>query len=304
MFQRPRLTVALIMLTLVGASPTAATAQQRLVEAKIQAQGAVPVVQIIQDTDADETRRLLEEQIRKMPPSVARVLRLDPSLIDNESYLATYPTLAAFFKQHPEIRNNPGFFFENVGHYEFRGPSQPLTREQQIGQIWRDVFQMLTIAVAFITVASLLFWLLRTLVDYRRWSRVSKVQTDVHNKLMDRFTTNEELLVYIQSPAGRRFLETAPLTIDAQVRPMSAPFSRILWSMQVGVILVAAALGLIYVSGRVIEEIAQVLFGFGVVALAVGAGFIVSAAASFVLSRRLGLFDSSTGRDTADRIAS
>ena len=44
-------------------------------------------------------------------------------------------------------------------------------------------------------------------------------------------------------------------------------------------------------SGRVIQEIAQPIFAFGVLALTVGAGFIVSAAASFVLSRRLGLFD-------------
>ena len=55
--------------------------------------------------------------------------------------------------------------------------------------------------------------------------------------------------------------------------------------------LAAARLGLLFVSSRVVDEVAQPLFAIGVLALAVGAGFVVSAAASFLLSRRLGLFE-------------
>ena len=32
------------------------------------------------------------------------------------------------------------------------------------------------------------------LVDHRRWLRQSKVQTEVHTKLLDRFTSNDDLL--------------------------------------------------------------------------------------------------------------
>ena len=52
-----------------------------------------------------------------------------------------------------------------------------------------------------------------------------------------------------------------------------------------------AASGCSYVSSRVIEEVAQPLFVLGVLALTVGVGFVVSAGASFLLSRRLGLLD-------------
>ena len=55
--------------------------------------------------------------------------------------------------------------------------------------------------------------------------------------------------------------------------------------------LATGGLGTLFVSGRVIEEIAQPLFALGVLVLALGAGFVVSAGASFVLSRRLGLLD-------------
>ncbi len=58
-------------------------------------------------------------------------MRTDPSLLGNESYLTTYPALSAFLKQHPEVRNSPGFFFEHIGPMEFYNPSQPETRESQ-----------------------------------------------------------------------------------------------------------------------------------------------------------------------------
>jgi hypothetical protein len=48
---------------------------------------------------------------------------------------------------------------------------------------------------------------------------------------------------------------------------------------------------LLYVSGRVEQEIAQPFFALGVLGMTIGAGFIVSAGASILLSRRLGLLD-------------
>ena len=145
-------------------------------------------------------------------------------------------------------------------------------------------------------------------MEQRRWYRTSKVHTEVHNKLLDRFTTNEDLMAYIQTPmpaaasSSRRRSRSRPRRGRSGRR-----FSRILWSLQVGIVLAAGALGLLFVSGRVIEEIAQPLFAFGVLALTVGVGFIVSAAASLVLSRRLGLFDPATATrgpsDSAPHIA-
>jgi hypothetical protein len=62
--------------------------------------------------------------------------------------------------------------------------------------------------------------------------------------------------------------------------------------VQVGLVLMAGAVGLLFISGRVQEEISQPFYAFGVLALTVGVGFVASAAASFLLSRRLGLLDS------------
>jgi len=65
-----------------------------------------------------------------------------------------------------------------------------------------------------------LTWLIRTIIDYRRWSRLSKVQAEIHTKLLDRFSSNEELAAYIQSPAGSRFLESSPIRLDPGPRSL------------------------------------------------------------------------------------
>ena len=246
---------------------------------------------VIQDSDARETREKLEELLRRLPPAVGRVLRTDPSLLANEGYLSTYPSLGAFLKQHPEVRSAPNYFFEHVGPSEFYTPGRPATQQEVALRLWEDVLNGLAIGAIFLTVTASLIWIIRTLVEYRRWHRTSKVHTEVHNKLLDRFTSNEDLMAYIQTPAGRRFLESAPLSVEGPSRPVGAPFGRILLSVQVGIVLAAGAIGLLYVSGRVLDEVAQPFYVLGVLALTVGVGFVVSAGASILLSRRLGLFD-------------
>ena len=272
-------------LLLIPASGQAGQASSRPVE-----NSQAPQI-VVQDTDARETREKLEELLRRLPPAVGRVLRTDPSLLANEGYLSTYPSLGAFLKQHPEVRSSPNYFFEHVGPAEFYSPGRPATQQEVALRMWEDVLNGLAIGAVFLTVTFALIWIIRTLVEYRRWHRTSKVHTEVHNKLLDRFTTNEDLMAYISTPAGRRFLDSAPLSVENPARPVGAPLARILLSVQVGIVLAAGALGLLYVSGRVVDEVAQPFYVLGVLALTVGVGFVGSAGASILLSRRLGLFE-------------
>jgi len=95
----------------------------------------------------------------------------------------------------------------------------------------------------------------------------------------------------METPSGRRFLESAPISLRDDSRAIGAPFERILWSLQAGVVGSVAGLGLLVVSWRLTDDVSQFFFVVGMVTLALGGGFIVSAAAAYVLSRRLGLFD-------------
>jgi hypothetical protein len=287
------LRVAIIVLILLFTDSPFAGAAQRPVAAPPDAgpaRAAEAQVVVTNDQDARETRADFENVLKRLPPAVGRVMRLDPSLMRNPAYLAPYPTLSAFLQSHPAVVQNPGYYLEHID-YEFWNPREPEDAKTQGIRMWQEMMQGFAILVIFTTVTFALLWIVRTLVEHRRWYRTSKVQTEVHTKLLDRFSSNEDLMAYMQTPPGRRFLESAPLPVEGPARAMAAPLSRILWSLQAGVVLATAAIGVLFVSGRVIEEVAQPLFALGVLVLALGAGFIVSAAASYLLSRRLGLLE-------------
>jgi hypothetical protein len=72
---------------------------------------------------------------------------------------------------------------------------------------------------------------------------------------------------------------------------VGAPLGRILWSVQGGVVLMAGGIGLQVVSARVADAASQPLHALGVLGIALGLGFVISAIISFVISQRLGLIE-------------
>ena len=286
-----RLRLPIIVFALLFADSPFAAAAQRQATAAEQPAAPRPAPQVVlSDQDSRETRADFETLLKRFPPSVGRVMRIDPSLMRNEAYLASYPPIAAFLQQHPDVVQNPGYYLEHVD-YEMWNPRQPEDARSASVRAFQEMMQVLAVMLGLSAAAFVIIWIITTLVNYRRWYRTSKVQTEVHTKLLDRFSSNDDLMAYMQTPAGRRFLESAPIPLDGPARSVGAPLSRILWSLQAGLVLAVASLGVLFVSGRVVEEIAQSLFAIGVLVLAIGTGFIVSAAASFVLSKRLGLLD-------------
>ena len=247
------------------------------------AQAAPPVRPAPTVQDAGQTRQQLEDLLRKYP--VGRVLKLDPSLIRSEDYLASFPPLADFLAQHPEIAHNPAFYFENVRVGDTFQPPTPSMR------VFEELMQGLAVIVIFGGVASFLVWLIKTVLDQRRWNRLSRIQAEVHSKLLDRFSSNDELMAYVQTPSGQRFLESGPSPVQEEPRALSAPVSRILWSLQAGVVLTMGGLGMLLISTRIAEEPGQFFVAMGILAVALGAGFAISAGVAYVMSRKLGLFD-------------
>ena len=234
--------------------------------------------------DAQRTRQELSSLLDRYPPALRGALTIDPSLLTNQPYLAPYPALVSFLGKHPEVARNPSFY---VG--EAPAPRTPPDDHERAFRLWSDLLNYIGVFAGFAMAIALIVWLCRTVIDYRRWSRLAKVQTDAHTKLLDRFTANEDLLAYIQSPAGAKFLESSPIKLDPGPRSMGAPLSRILWSIQGGLVLVAGGIGLVVVRSRVTDEAAQPLYVLGVLAIALGIGFVLSAIISYVISRRLGL---------------
>jgi hypothetical protein len=139
--------------------------------------------------------------------------------------------------------------------------------------------------LVFVIILGAILWLVRTILENRRWSRVAAIQTETHNKLLDRLASSQELVAYMESEAGRRFLESAPFQIEGQ---STAPYGRILGSAQLGVIILMVGVAFLWLQGQ-IPDSAQAMLVFGTLSLALGIGCILSAGFSFMLSKSLGL---------------
>lgn len=243
---------------------------------------AAPVPEINSEQMREDFRSLLA----RYPPELGKILKLDPTLMSNQAYLANYPEIATYLTQHPEVAHSPRYYLEGIWL-----PSDP-TPQTASQRMWEQTMEGFAIAFFFSLAAVVLGWLIRTVIEHRRWSRAYRNQSEVHNKILDRFQSNEELMTYIQTPAGKRFLESAPIVVDtAPSKAYTAPVSRILWSVQAGLVLAAAGIGLQFVSGSVDKDVAQPFMALGVVGLAVGIGFVLAAITSFAISRRLGLLE-------------
>jgi ABC-type multidrug transport system fused ATPase/permease subunit len=237
------------------------------------------------EADSREMREVFQAVLNRYPPEVAKVLKLDPALLSNQAYLASYPALATFLSEHPEVAHSPSYYLERV----WVPGDAPL--ESASARVWRSLMEGISIFLVILIFAGVFMWVIRTVIEHQRWNRASKTQAEVHNRLMDRLTSNEELLAYIQTPAGRRFLESAPIPVEAAPRGVSAPVGRILWSVQVGLVLASGGIGMEIVSRFIEPTVAQPLFAIGVLGIALGAGFVLSAIVSFALSRKLGLWE-------------
>jgi hypothetical protein len=274
----PRTLRILIFLALL--IPAAAAAQTRTPAAPPPAPAELPAL----DQNARETRDRLREMLDSYPPSLAQVLRLDPSLISRTDYVAPYPRLAAFLAQHPEVAHNPVFF---LGDARF---SVSDTRSRSY-DVLEGVLAGIAGLTVFAMVVSFMVWVIRSVISYRSWKNVVKIQTEAHTKIFDRLTSNEELLAYIQSPAGQRFLTSTSTAVDLSPRSIGAPVGRILWSVQVGVVIAIAGVGVFAAATMVIDEIRPILHVISILAIAVGLGFVVSALVAYLLSQRLGLLE-------------
>jgi hypothetical protein len=249
------------------------------------------------EPEAKRTRSEFMGVLKQYPPAVGAVLKLDPSLIASDTYLVPYPALTAFLAKHPEVKRSPAYYLNQVPTSSDNDYNLYYGSE---AQAWNNMQEMMGVGFVMIAVFGTLIWLVRTAVDYRRWGRLAKVQAEAHTKLLDRFTANEELLAYVQSSAGARFLKSAPISLDGNPRAMGAPLSRILWSMQAGVVLAFAGIGMNYVSRTIETTRAEPMFFFSVVLLSLGLGFFVSAGLSYMLSKRLGLFPTEATADRTD----
>jgi hypothetical protein len=305
MLRSARRVLACLSLAILVALSSPAAAQERtqqvLVERGVSSTQTLVPAGLGQE--ADQLRDSFRELMRQYPPALARVLRLDASLMTNDAYLGTYPALGAFLKAHPEISRYPDYFLDFAGN-GWGNWEPPLDAQSQLRRealnAQRNMFEMLTIIAAVSGVVFGLVWLVRMFVTHRRWLRSTRLQSELNNRLLERMGSNEQLLAYLQSQAGQQLM--APPVVNDYAASAAAPISRILWAVQASLVLICAGIGFIVLRNYVFVETGEAPLTFGVLAIAIGTGFAGASYASYVLSKRFGLLETPRAGDDAGRL--
>ena len=254
------------------------------------------VAPVATQKDLANTQEELIKLLRESP-TLTTVVEHDPSLLANAEYVRkNNPQLGQFLDNHPEIALNPDYYL--FTHLSGDGePSQALERavwpelqrpSERDANIVRLV-QELTPFFVFLCLCAVALWLVRVFMENRRWSRVFKLQMDVHGRLIDKFGSSQELLTYMDTEAGKRFLEAAPLAVnfDADQRVPSG-VARVLTPLQIGVVLTLLGVGLLFIRHAHVDLEIPLLI-LGTMVLMPGIGFMLSAGLTWVLAGRLGL---------------
>lgn len=140
-------------------------------------------------------------------------------------------------------------------------------------------------------------WIVKVVSNNRRHQRIAEVQKEMQARLFDKFGSSQEVIAYLNSEAGLKFLDSASIE-------HTRPFGRVLGSIQAGLILFFLGIAMFIVRATMPSETfntidrAQTAHGFLAVSLlllALGLGFLASAAASYRLSKNWGLFDREFG---------
>ena len=270
------------------------------------AKQVVPVPPAPTDDDLAVKRDQLLALLR-MSPTLTQVLTTDPSLLADEPYInRVNPELARFLAQHPEITRNPDFYLFAEFPEQRGRHTEPLRRrgnnnnQMNLLELKRQYMMDIMQALIFAAAIGSLMWLIRILLENRRWSRVFRLQSDIHGKLIERFATADNLMQYMGTESGRRFLEAAPIPMGMERQRMSGGLGRVIASLQIGLVLSLLGLGLVLLR-RSLTEFAAPLLVAGVVIMMPGIALLLSAAITWRVSSRLGLLSESQNDAQQDR---
>jgi len=249
------------------------------------------------DRDVQATQEELIKLLR-LSPTLTTVVEHDPTLLSNQEYVnRTNPQLGQFLLTHPEVVRNPEFYLfthlkgedgrdealERAVWPDIKAPWQPPSAGERI---MGDVVPFLV----FVGILFALLWLVRQFLENRRWSRIFGLQNEVHSKLIEKFGASQELLTYMGTEAGKRFLEAAPIPVgyEAEQRVPNA-VAKVLTPLQIGVVMTLLGIGMLAIRNNLGADMAAPMLLMGTVVLMPGIGFIISAGITWLLASRLGL---------------
>lgn len=258
---------------------------------------ATPVVQVPSEKDvADAQEQFLH--LLRLSPTMTAAVSADPSLLADQEYVArSNPELAQFMASHPDIARNPEFYLFSKLNPSDRHRDQALQRviwpdltppQQQEPNAPRVIRELTGILVPLGCLAALV-WVIYIVFQNRHWNRTFKQQSEIHGRLIEKLGTSQELVAYMETEAGKRFLMASPIAAGPEFgQHMPNTVSRVLTSLSTGIVLALLGIGFLLLRNAG-PDTSEPMLITGTLLLMPGLGFILSAGVTWVLAKRLGL---------------
>jgi len=133
-----------------------------------------------------------------------------------------------------------------------------------------------------------LCWIVKVISNNRKTARMANLQADLQSKLLDKFGSTPELLSYLESDAGKNFAELVPAEVGTN------PYDKILSSVRMGIVLLMGGLACMFLRNQINEGFEGFTI-LGALGIALGAGFLLSAAVAYLLSKKWGVINGASG---------
>ena len=131
----------------------------------------------------------------------------------------------------------------------------------------------------------------RVFLDHRARMKIAQLQSDIHMKVLDRFSSAQEIAAYMESAAGKKLLETSH-------DEGSATYRRVQGAMIAGFVLLAGGVGLLNASVAFVSaDDIRGLTVFGTLLKYLGLGFLVASLSTYLLAKQWGLINGRGGKD-------
>jgi hypothetical protein len=161
-----------------------------------------------------------------------------------------------------------------------------------------ELIPIVIVPAFFLTVA----WVIHVVVEGIRRRQQTRIAAEFHNKLLDRIGSTQEFGEFLNTSGGTKFINS--LTVERE----SSPHVRILRALQSSFVLLALGIGLFmfgWWNPTLSYEGMNTVNLFATIATSLGVGLLLSVAASFLMSKRLGLINGESHRRdvTASRSA-
>ena len=143
--------------------------------------------------------------------------------------------------------------------------------------------EAIAVTMIFVGIPWVLGWIVRSYLSHVQFMKVLQLRAENNARLLDRFGSDAAFLDYLKSDAQQKMFE-----VKAPEPRMPAPYMRMLTTIQIAFLLLSAGGACLYIRGYMFEGDKDAFLFLGTIAVALGLGSLLSAAAAFVVARMWG----------------